>query len=114
MKLKKTFTIELWISIQLIILLVSAYYIFTSNHENVEVLFISLESILVLPAGIFTLYLDGIFNAHNYFLTHEGFFVYILFNWIFFSIIGYLQWFIIVPKMINKCKSSGCLIRQGF
>ena len=114
MNLKKTFTIELFISIQLIILLVSAYYIFTSNHQNVEVLFMTLESLLVLPTGIITLYLDEIFNAHSYFLTHEAFFVYILFNWIFFTVIGYVQWFIIFPKMINKCKSKGCLIRQGF
>ena len=114
MNLKKTFILELWISIQLIILLVSAYYIFTSNHHNVEVLFMSLESILVLPTGIITLYLDEIFNAHSYFLTHETFFVYILFNWVFFTIIGYIQWFIILPKLINKCKDNGCIIRQGF
>jgi hypothetical protein len=114
MNLKKTFTLELWISIQLIILLVSAYYIFTSNHEYVEVLFTGIESILVFPAGIITLYLNEIFYAHSYFLTHETFFLYILFNWILFSIIGYIQWFIVFPKMINKCKNNGCLIRQGF
>ena len=113
MNLKKTFTLELWISIQLIILLVSTYYIFTSNHENVEVLFIGLESILVLPAGLVTFYLNKIFYAHSYFLTHESFFLYILFNWILFTVIGYIQWFVILPKMIDKCKSNGCLIRQG-
>ena len=36
---KKIFGLQLWISIQLIILLVAAYYIFSSNHENVEFLF---------------------------------------------------------------------------
>ena len=110
MYLKKTFTIELWFSIQLIILLMSAYYIFTSNHENVEALFIGIESILILPAGIITLYFNEIFHAHHYFLTHESFFLYILFNWIVFTVIGYLQWFVIFPKMINKCKEHGCLI----
>lgn len=114
MNFKKTFTLELWISIQLIILSVATYYIFTSNHENVEVLFIGIESILVFPAGIITLYLNEIFHAHHYFLTHETFFLYILFNWIVFSIIGYVQWFIVFPKMINKCKEHGCLMKQGF
>ena len=114
MNFKKTFTLELWISIQLIILLVAAYYIFTCNHENVEVLFIGIESVLVFPAGIITLYLNEIFHAHHYFLTHETFFLYILFNWILFTFIGYIQWFVVFPKIINKCKSKGCSIRQGF
>jgi hypothetical protein len=114
MDFKKTFTIELWISIQLIILLVSAYYIFTCNHENVEALFIGIESILVFPAGLITLYFNEIFQAHHYFLSHETFFLYIFFNWILFSVIGYLQWFVLLPKMINKCKKDGCLHRYGF
>ncbi|MBT8347963.1 MAG: hypothetical protein HKP62_00765 [Sulfurovum sp.] len=109
MKFKNTFTLELWISIQLIILLLSAYYIFTCNHENVEVLFIGIESILVFPAGLITLYLNDIFHAHHYFLSHESFFLYILLNWILFTVIGYFQWFVILPKMINKCKNHGCL-----
>lgn len=114
MNFKKTFTLELWISIQLIILLVAAYYIFTCNHENVEVLFIGIESILVFPAGIITLYLNDIFHAHHYFLTHETFFLYILFNWILFTVIGYFQWFVLFPKIINKCKHNGCLIKHEF
>jgi hypothetical protein len=114
MDFKKTFTIELWISIQLIILLVSAYYIFTCNHENVEALFIGIESILVFPAGLITLYFNEIFQAHHYFLSHETFFLYIVFNWILFSVIGYLQWFVLLPKMINKCKKDGCLHGYGF
>ena len=114
MDLKKTFIIELWVSIQLIILLVSAYYIFTCNHENVEALFIGIESILVFPAGLITLYFNDIFQAHHYFSTHETFFIYIFFNWILFSVIGYLQWFVVLPKMINKCKKDGCLHGYGF
>jgi hypothetical protein len=110
MNLKKTFTIELWFTIQLIILLLSAYYIFTCNHENVEVLFMGIESILVFPIGILTFYFNDIFHAHHYFLSHEAFFLYILFNWILFSVVGYLQWFVILPKMINTCKKRGCLI----
>lgn len=110
MNLKKTFTIELWFSIQLIILLISAYYIFTCNHENVEVLFVGIESLLILPAGIITLYLNEIFSVHHYFSSHETFFLFVLFNWVLYTIIGYFQWFVLLPKMINKCKKHGCLI----
>ncbi|WP_373031599.1 hypothetical protein [Sulfurovum sp.] len=113
MDLKKSFTVQLWISVQLIILLLSAYYIFSCNHENVEALFIGIESILVLPAGLITLYFHEIFQAHHYFLTHEAFFLYIFFNWILFNVIGYLQWFVVFPKMINKCKEHGCLHGHG-
>ena len=109
MNFKKTFILELWISIQLIILLVATYYIFTCNHENVEVLFIGIESILVFPAGLITLYLNDIFHAHHYFLTHESFFLYMLFNWILLTVSGYFQWFVAFPKLMDKCKHNGCL-----
>jgi len=103
--------LKLWISFQLIILLVSAYYIFNSNHENVEVLFVGIESLLIMPAGIITLYLNEVFHVYNYFLTHEGFFLFVLINWILYSIVGYIQWFVIVPRMIDKCKQNGCLLQ---
>ena len=114
MNLEKRFTLQLWISIQLIILLVTSYYIFTSNHENVETLFVAIESILIFPAGVITLYLNDLFIAHNYFLSHESFFLFVFINWIFYSVIGYVQWFILFPKMINKCKKIGCINIQGF
>ncbi len=107
---KKIFALELWISIQLIILLVAGYYIFSSNHENVEVLFVGVESLLIMPAGIITIYLNEIFHVHNYFLTHETFFLFVFINWIFYNFVGYIQWFVIVPKMIDKCKKNGCLL----
>jgi len=113
MNLKKTFILELWVSIQLIILAVTTYYIFKSNHENVEILFVGIESFLAFPAGLITLYVSDIFIAHNYFLTHETFFLYILLNWIFFAIVGYLQWFIVFPKMIRVCKNNKCLTARG-
>jgi len=113
MYLKKTFTLELWITIQLIILLITSYYIFTSNHENVETLFVAIESVLIFPAGIITLYLNEIFNAYDYFVSHESFFLFVLFNWILYTLIGYIQWFILLPKMINKCKEDGCLHGYG-
>ena len=114
MNLEKTFTLKLWITIQLIILLVTTYYIFTSNHQNVETLFVGIESILIFPAGIITLYLNDLFNAHNYFLSHESFFLFVLINWILYTVIGYFQWFVLFPKMINKCKEDGCLHGYGF
>jgi hypothetical protein len=114
MNSEKFFTLKLWISIQLIILLVASYYIFTSNHENVETLFVAIESILIFPVGLITLYLNDIFNAHNYFLTHETFFLFVFFNWILYTVIGYVQWFILFPKIINKCKHDGCLQGYGF
>ena len=103
--------LKLWISFQLIILLVSAYYIFNSNHENVEVLFVGIESLLIMPAGIITLYLNEVFHVYNYVLTHEGFFLFVFINWILYSIVGYIQWFVIVPRMIDKCKENGCLLQ---
>jgi hypothetical protein len=103
--------LKLWISIQLIILLVSAYYIFNSNHENVEVLFVAIESLLIMPAGIITLYLNEVFHVYNYFLTHESFFLFVFINWVIYSIVGYIQWFVIVPRMIDKCKQNGCLLQ---
>lgn len=112
--IKRTFTLELWITIQLIILMVTSYYIFTSNHENVELLFVGIESILILPSGIVTLYLNDLFHAHNYFVSHESFFLFVLFNWILYTVIGYYQWFVLLPKMINKCKDNGCINIQGF
>lgn len=111
MKNNKIFALQLWISIQLIILLVAAYYIFSSNHENVEVLFVGIESLLIMPAGIITLYLNEIFHVHNYFLTHETFFLFVFINWILYNIVGYIQWFVIVPKMIEKCKKNGCILQ---
>ena len=103
--------LKLWISFQLIILLVSAYYIFNSNHENVEVLFVGIESLLIMPAGIITLYLNETFHVYNYFLTHESFFLFVFINWVIYSIVGYIQWFVIVPRMIDKCKQNGCLLQ---
>jgi len=108
---KKIFALELWISIQLIILLVAAHYIFNCNHENVEVLFVGVESLLIMPAGIITLYLNEIFHVHHYFLAHETFFLFVFINWILYNIVGYIQWFVIVPKMIEKCKKNGCLLQ---
>ena len=113
MYLRKSFTLELWISIQVIILLVTSYYIFTSNHQNVETLFVGIESILILPAGIITLYLNEIFNAHLYFLSHESFFLFVFVNWILYTIVGYVQWFVLFPKLIDKCKKEGCLHGHG-
>ena len=109
MHLKKSFTLELWMSIQLIILLVTTFYIFASNHENVEALFVGIESFLIFPAGIVTFYLNEIFSVHSYLLSHESFFLFVLINWVFYTIIGYYQWFVLFPKILNKCKSEGCL-----
>jgi hypothetical protein len=108
---QRTVGLKFWISIQLIILLVSAYYIFNSNHENVEVLFVGIESLLIMPAGIITLYLNEVFHVYDYFLTHESFFSFVFINWVIYSIVGYIQWFVIVPKMIDKCKQNGCLLQ---
>lgn len=113
MYLKQSFTVQLWLTIQLIILLVTSYYIFTSNHENVEVLFVGIESILIFPAGLITFYLNEIFNVHHYFLSHISFFLFVFVNWIFYTVVGYIQWFILLPKMINKCKEEGCLSGSG-
>jgi len=113
MNLEITFTLKLWLSIQLIILLVATYYIFTSNHENVEVLFVGIESLLIFPAGLITLYLNDIFNAHHYFVSHESFFLFLFVNWIFYTVVGYIQWFILFPRMIHKCKEDGCLNGYG-
>jgi hypothetical protein len=108
---QRTVGLKFWISIQLIILLVSAYYIFNSNHENVEVLFVGIESLLIMPVGIITLYLNEVFHVYDYFLTHESFFSFVFINWVIYSIVGYIQWFVIVPKMIDKCKQNGCLLQ---
>lgn len=113
MDLEKTFTLKLWLSVQTIILLVASYYIFTSNHENVETLFVAIESLLIFPAGMITLYLNDIFNAHHYFVSHESFFLFVFINWIFYTVVGYIQWFVLLPKMINKCKEEGCLHGHG-
>lgn len=111
MNLKENFKIQLWISVQLIILAYTIYNSFHFQYENIVHFFLAIESLIVFPASIPLLVTNENLLQNLIFANDIEQSIFISINWIIFFIIGYLQWFVLIPNLIKKCKVKCCLVR---
>ncbi len=97
----------IWIIIQITIFILSVYSIFIRHDKDGFTLFYMLEFLVTYPSG----YIIGYINYGYYILfgTLESGFkyfeqIYFISYFALFNILGYLQWFIVIPKIYKWIK----------
>lgn len=99
---------SLWLLIQINWLLYILYELIIYNPKDIDLFFFIIEYIVTFPSA----YLIGVINyLYSFVYIPPDYFndilyrtIYIFINWIFFVVIGYIQWFIFFPKMYKFLK----------
>ena len=100
---KKEFSISrnMWILLSVLTLALSFIFISSSDHNansEIGVLIDYPMSILSMPFGIAAnLILSGMFE-----MRPDGFYFGNIYDWTLFFVFGYLQWFLIFPRVFKK------------
>jgi hypothetical protein len=103
MKINKRFSIWLLINICILLYGITLYKI----HPDGTIVLVYLMLLLTLPLGYIVIYILYIFSKVGLFGTlfqHYPILESIILPWVFFVVFGYIQWFILLPKIIEYTK----------
>jgi len=99
---------KIWFITQTIFLIFLLIKLALYNDKEIGITLAFFESIVSFPSSLIVIALHRIYinliGTHtcldNLICTYD--YIQIIVNWLFFTFIGYYQWFIIVPKIFKK------------
>jgi len=91
---------KVWVILQIIIFIYILIELLILHNEEAIVKLILIEFILSFPTSFIMLLTDNILI--NSLKVSETNIVFITFNWVIFFLFGYIQWFILLPKIYLK------------
>jgi len=99
----------LWFLLQVLWLFFILYQIVKYNEKDIDIIFTGLEYIITFPSSLLigglNYILSFIYTPIDYFNNVPYRIIYIFINWILFTVAGYVQWFIVVPKIYMLFKN---------
>jgi len=93
---------SLWVISQFIILIYIIIDLLILYNEEALMKLVALELLLTPPAWFIVIFINYIFIGLIKVSISETNILYIIFNWILFYLFGYIQWFILLPKIYKK------------
>jgi len=95
---------KVWFVSQFLILIYVLVDFLIFHNEEALMKLIALEIIIAFPVSFFVIYtaLVIIFTKIDFALFTQENVMYISFIWLLFAILGYFQWFVILPKIYLK------------
>lgn len=99
----------LWVGLATVVLIVTLYFFDNRPNSDIEVFLIWSMLLLSFPSGLLIIFL---FAGISYFLYHFFSVVIVtsyaelLLSWFTFSIVGYLQWFKLIPHLVAKWREK--------
>jgi len=93
---------KIWFILQSIILIFILIDLLLLDNEEALMKLVAFELLFTPPIWFLVILTNDILlNFFNVSISETNI-IYIVFNWILFSLFGYIQWFIIVPKVYLK------------
>lgn len=99
-----------WLGVAFLVLVITLFFFDGRNNSDIEDFLVYSMLLLTFPIGIIA---SGLVFVVLYFfvsalyieeITFNVGYVYLIFEWLFLLIVGYIQWFFLIPIIYRKHK----------
>lgn len=94
---------KIWFTLQIVIICIVCYSLIIRGDRDGDIFFFLSENILTFPSSLLVASLNYFISRSPIMNSYHSFeLLYIFINWVLFNIVGYVQWFLIVPAIRKK------------